>query len=178
MSNIIYYQLYKNSGSSYAATKAGWKSKPFRPYFTSSSQSWYYLVQIISSCYTTDASYEFYHLCRKIDTYMLHYLYLLQLSSMHYIASASYNYHLHTVSSHYPTFIFYRVISLSSVSPFYVYWILMVLVQSHSSVPYYWGCDLFPIRIPGMWSRFFIFSNHPRKLKDFALQIRQDGSFI
>ena len=36
----------------------------------------------------------------------------------------------------------YRIISLSSVSPVNVYWTLMVLVQSHSSVPYHWGCDL------------------------------------
>jgi hypothetical protein len=137
MSNIIYYQLYKNRGSSYAATKAGWNSKPFRPYFSNSDQSWYYLVQIISSRYTTDA---FCHLCRKIVTYMLHYLYLLQLSSTCYIASASYNFHLHTVSSLYPTFIFCLSYPLCVLS--FTILCIMVLVQGHSSVPYHWDCDI------------------------------------
>jgi hypothetical protein len=143
MSDIIYYQLNKNNGSSYATTKAGWKSKPFRPYFSNSSQPWYYLVQIISSRYTTDASYVFCHLCRKIFTYMLHYLYLLQLSSTYYIASTSYNYHIHTVSSLYPTFIYYLSYHLSVFS----FTSLCTLNTNDASTkPQFcsisWGCDL------------------------------------
>jgi hypothetical protein len=116
MSDIICYQFYKKSGSGCSATKAGWKSKPFRPYFSNSSQSWYYLVQIVSSRYITNASYVFYRLCRKIVTYMLHYLCLLQLYSTYCITSVSYNCQLHTVSSLYPTFIFYLCYHLSDFS--------------------------------------------------------------
>ena len=135
-------------------------------------------MQIISSRYTTDASYVFCHLCRKIVTYMLHYLYLLQLSSTYYIASASYNYHLHTVSSLYPTFIFYLSYHLSVLS----FTSQRVLnTNGASTKPQFCSISLrlrfkFPIWIPDMWRRFFLFSHGPRKVKDFALKIRHDCS--
>jgi hypothetical protein len=180
MSDIIYCQLYKNNRSYYVATKAGWKSKPFRPWFSTSSQSWNYLVQIISSRYIKVASYIFCHMCRNIVTYMLHYLYLLQLSSTYYIASASYNCHVHTASFLYPTFIFYLSYLLSILS----FTILCILnINGVSTKPQFCSVSLrllfkFPIRLPDTWRWFFIFSNHPGKVKDFATKIRHDGSFI
>jgi hypothetical protein len=81
---------------------------------------------------------------------------VVKLSPTCCIISIFYNYLLRIISPLHPTITtcipyhlsirllssIYRTISLSSVSQFYVYWTLMVLVQSHSSVPYYWGCDL------------------------------------
>jgi hypothetical protein len=81
---------------------------------------------------------------------------VVKLSPTCCIISNFYNYLLRIISPLHPTIatcILYhlsirhlssicRIISVPSVSPFYVYWILMVLVQSHSSVPYHWDCHL------------------------------------
>jgi hypothetical protein len=174
MSDIIHYQFYKKSGSNYSAMKAGWKSKLFRPYFSTFRQSWYCLVQIILFQCTTDASYVFYRLCRKLSPISVLYNYLLHIVSP--LCSTIATYILYHLSSRHLSSI-YIIISVTLVSPFHVYWSTIGAWTKPQSCSISLSMRFkFPIPTPDMWSRYFL-SNYPGNVKDFALKMKVDGSF-